>query len=173
MKTDEDQCVSLVSDEEGKVIENCNDKQGNKEESKVFEKDFVIKKTSTNEISYVLIDEEEEVKKEFMKDKEISIVHYETVTMEPSTASLPPEDTKSKAQRMAEELARKGFSVSLVSPDQQELQNTVRSLKVADKQLFQLLAKVRNIDIQEEGREGVRRATKKKLKEVLDILDNI
>ena len=174
MKTDDDQCVSLLSDGEEEGIEKCLDKKGNKEESKVHEKDFVVKKIPTNVNSCIVIDdEEEEVKKEFVNDEEISIVQYETVTMEPSTDLLPPEDTRSKAQHVAEELARKGFNVSLVSPDQQALQNTVRSLKVADKQLYLLLAKVRKIDIQEEGRDGVRRVTKKKFKEVLDILDNI
>ena len=171
-ETDDDQCVSLVSDGEEEGIEKCFDKKGNKEESKVHEKDFVVEKISTNESSCIVI-EEEEVKKEEVNDEEISIVHYETVAMNPSTALLPPEDTRSKAQHVAEELARKGFNVSLVSPDQQALQNTVRSLKVADKQLYLLLDKVRKIDIQEEGRDGVRRATKKKLKEVLDILDYV
>ena len=67
--------------------------------------------------------------------------------VKPPTSTPPTPTIKpgSQAQRTAEELARRGFCVSVVSPEQEQLEEVVRSLGAVERGLAVLVGKARVI----------------------------
>ena len=95
----------------------------------------------------LLIDEEDDIKQGYFESlgkAGKTIVKGESATTAPPTVETFSKP-RSQAQLTAEVLARRGLFVTVVSPEQEQLQEVVRSLGAVEKQLAVLLGKARQV----------------------------